>query len=351
MSKRTNRQWRFARYPEGKYKKSDFSWESEPVSDLQTGQFLVKNLMLSMDPTNRAWGWAKDTYMPQIMPGDVMRGIGIGVVEESKHPVFKKGTYVTGMIGWQDYLISDGSELEDTGAVVPFPRDPAVSLSAYLGLFGHIGVTAYVGLLQIGRPLPGETLVVSAAAGATGSLVCQIGKIIGCRVIGIAGGKDKRDWLLHEAGIDGVIDYKTEPVEERLKELCPDGIDLYYDNVGGPILDAVLGHINLHARIIAAGAISMYNDDKPAPGPKNLINLVLQRARMEGFVVLDHLQDVPLMGKIMRALGQWHAEGRLKYRVHVVDGLEKAPDAVNMLFDGSNQGKLMVAIAADPAGA
>ena len=269
-----------------------------------------------------------------------MRGGGIGVVEESRHADFQAGDIVQGMLGWQSYVLADG------GAISKMPVTPALPLTAYMGLFGFIGATAYFGLLDIGQPKAGETLVVSAAAGAVGSLVGQIGKIKGCRVVGIAGTDEKCRWLTEELGFDAAINYKTEPVDERLKSLCPDGIDVYFDNVGGKILGIVLGQINLRARIVACGMISQYNAETPVPGPYNLINIIPQRARIEGFIIFDYASRY---NEAFENLGKWMAEGKMQYRGDVVDGLENAPRAVNKLFDGSNNGKLVVKVSEEPS--
>jgi hypothetical protein len=219
-------------------------------------------------------------------------------------------------------------------------------LTAYLGLFGIIGPTAYFGLLDIGQPKAGETLVVSAAAGAVGSLAGQIGKIKGCRVVGIAGSDEKCRWITEELGFDAAINYKTEPVQERLKTHCPDGIDVYFENVGGEILDAVLSLINVRARIVICGLISQYNAKEPVPGPYNFRAILTQRARVEGFIILDYRDRFM---EAFEALGRWLAEGKLHYRVDVIDGLENAPRALNKLFDGSNKGKLIVKVSEEPA--
>jgi NADPH-dependent curcumin reductase CurA len=223
------------------------------------------------------------------------------------------------------------------------PDDDAVAPTMQLGLLGHIGITAYFGLLEIGRPRAGETLVVSSAAGAVGSLVGQLGKLYGCRVVGIAGTAEKCRWLREDLGFDAAVNYKTEPVFKRLKEHCPRGIDIYFDNVGGAMLEDALNLLNEHARVVACGMLSLYNDvggmlTFPA-GPNNLLNLTLKRARMEGFVCLDFW---PRAAEALRALARWHAEGKLKYRVDVVEGLRNAPRALNRLFDSSNRGKLVI---------
>jgi NADPH-dependent curcumin reductase CurA len=349
MSDAVNRKWLFANYPKGLYKAEDFEWREEPVRPLRDGEVLVHNILLSLDPTNRAWGFEQDTYLPMMQRGDIMRGICLGVIEASRHPSYAEGTYVGGMTGWQEYAILEVDEDGRLPDASVFPRDPDIPLSTYLGLFGHIGMTAYYGLLHIGKPKAGETVVVSAAAGATGSLVGQIAKIKGCRVVGIAGGPEKCQRLVDEFGFDAVVDYKNEPVAKRLAEVCPDGVDVYYDNVSGDISNAVLALINLHARIVLAGQIAMYNDES-MQSPRNIMNLIMQRGRMEGFVVLDFMADEAAAAQATMELAEWYKEGKIKFRTHIVDGLENATAAVNMLFDGSNQGKLIIKICDDPGG-
>jgi NADPH-dependent curcumin reductase CurA len=278
------------------------------------------------------------TYLRPVAIGEVMRGITLGVVEQSRNTQFPEGTLVQGMLGWQDYALTSG-----TGLTI-LPNDPSIPLTAYLGLFGIIGPTAYFGLLDIGKPQAGETLVVTAAAGAVGSLVGQIGKIKGCRVVGIAGSDDKCRWIKDELGFDAAINYKTEPVRASLKQHCPNGIDVHFENVGGEILDAALSLINLRARIVLCGLISQYNTVKPVPGPYYFGNILVKRARVEGFIVLDYMHRAL---EAMHDLSQWYRQGKLRYRVDVVEGLEKAPLALNKLFDGSNQGKLIVKVAAE----
>ncbi len=243
-----------------------------------------------------------------------------------------------GTLGWQDYSLSNGAGL------TVLPDIPSIPLTAHLGLFGIVGPTAYFGLLDIGKPQPGETLVVSAAAGAVGSLVGQIGKIKGCRVVGIVGSDEKCRWIKDELGFDAAINYKTERVRASLKQHCPEGIDVHFENVGGDILDAALSLINLRARIVLCGLIAQYNATQAVPGPNYFGNLLTRRARVEGFIVLDY---APRFREAVRDLSQWYAEGKLRYRVEVVDGLENAPRALNKLFDGSNQGKLIVKLSTD----
>ncbi len=335
MIERTNRQWRLAARPVGRFKESDFEFVRQPVPELKEGELLVHNQYLSLDPTNRGWANEVDTYLPAVKLGDVMRGGAIGVVEDSRNPNFNVGDHVSGLLGWQKYAISDGTGLGK------LPEIPGLPLTAHLGLFGHIGLTAYYGLLDVGQPKAGETLVVSAAAGAVGSLVGQIGKIVGCHVVGIAGSDEKCRWLTEELGFDAAINYKKENVLEALKRKCPNGIDVDFENVGGEILDSVLALINIGARISLCGMISQYNATERVPGPYNLVMLVVKRARIQGFLVSDYMGRAE---EAMTALGRWLMEGKIKYRVDVVEGLEQAPLAVNKLFDGSNQGKLVIKI-------
>lgn len=334
MSSKTNRQWRLTARPVGAIGEDNFAWHEEPVPALGDGQVLVRNVYLSLDPTNRIWA-ATDSYLPAVGIGDVMRGGAVGIVEESNSPNLPVGTPVMGLLGWQDYYVGPAEGL------TPVQRIPGQSLTIYHGLFGAIGMTAYFGLLDVARPKEGETLVVSTAAGAVGSLVGQIGKIKGCRVVGIAGGPDKCKWITEELGFDAAIDYKSENVAAKLKEYCPKGIDVYFDNVGGKILDAVLGQINDYARVAVCGLISQYNATEPMPGPYNFANVLVRRARIEGFIVLDYFNRAP---EAFAELGKWLAEGKLKYRVDVVDGLENTPKALGKLFDGSNTGKLVVKV-------
>jgi NADPH-dependent curcumin reductase CurA len=328
-----NQQWRLVARPQGLFKTSDFKWTEERTPELKDGEVLVRSVYLSLDPTNRGWA-SQDTYLPAVPLGDVMRGGAIGKVEESKNSNFKPGDVVQGMVGWQKYAAMPAQALTKMPPI-PLP------LKAHLGLLGHIGLTAYYGLLDVGKPKEGETLVVSAAAGAVGSLVGQIGKIKGLRVVGIAGSDDKCEWLTKDLGFDAAINYKKENVLESLKKHCPKGIDIYFENVGGEILEAVLNLINIKARIVLCGMISQYNATTPVPGPSNLANILVQRARMEGFIVLDYMNRAV---EAAMDLIQWHMAGKLKYRVDIINGLENAVTGINRLFDGSNTGKLVVQV-------
>jgi len=319
----------------------NFEWKEAPVPRPGPGEALVRNKLLSLDPTNRLWMWERDTYLPAQALGEVMRGICVGTVVESNNPVLQVGTPIYGIFGWQDYAIVQPSDL-----VAPLPNDPSIPLSLHLGLFGHIGMTAYFGMLDVAKPTPGETVLVSAAAGAVGSLAGQIGKIVGCRVVGITGSDEKCRWITQELGFDAAINYRREEaLVDALARACPNGIDVYFDNVGGDALEAALDLLNLKARIAVCGMIAGYNSADtqghiPA-GPRNLMQLVVKRARMEGFLVLDYWARA---AEAIAALAKWHQEGRLKYRVHEVKGLENAPAAMNQLFDGSHHGKLLVTI-------
>jgi NADPH-dependent curcumin reductase CurA len=342
MELNVNRQWCLAHHRSTSLAaSSDFEWKEVPIRRPGPGEALVHIELLSLDPTNRLWMWERDTYLPAQQLGEVMRGIGVATVVESQNPALRVGAPIYGIFGWQDYAIVGPNDL-----VALLPDDPSVPLTRHLGLFGHIGMTAYFGLLDVAKAKPGDTLVVSGAAGAVGSLVGQIGKIVGCRVVGIAGSDDKCTWITNELGFDAAVNYRAHNgLVEALAKQCPDGIDVYFDNVGGETLEAVLDLINLKARIAICGMISGYNDSDGdghvRTGPRNLIQLVVKRARMKGFLVLDYWNRA---AEAIGPLTKWHHEGKLKYRVHVIEGLKNAPAAMNMLFDGSNEGKLIVQV-------
>jgi NADPH-dependent curcumin reductase len=336
---KTNHAWRLVARPEGAFKPQDFRWSEEPLPDLANGQVLVRQIYLSLDPTSRGWANESPTYLPSVPLGSVMRGFGLGVVEQSRDARLAPGDYVQGMLGWQAYAIADASTLS------PMERDPGIPLAAYLAVLGHIGATAYFGLLEIGQPKAGDTLVVSGAAGAVGSLVGQIGKVVGCRVVGTAGSDEKCRWLTEELGFDAAINYKKERVLSRMRRLCPAGIDVHFENVGGEVLNAALAFINTRARIVLCGLISQYNEIVPPPGPRFLGNVLVRRARIEGFVVIDYQER---FHEAFTPLKAWMADGRLKYRTDIVEGLEQAPVAVNRLFSGANIGKLLVQVSDEP---
>jgi hypothetical protein len=329
-----NGQWRLATRPQGLFKSSDFRWVEEETKSLAAGEVLVEVLYLSLDPTSRGWA-AGDTYLPAVAIGEVMRGIAVGRVLESRTPGFVAGDGVQGLLGWQRYTVLPAQALTRLPAV-PLP------LVSHLALLGHIGLTAWVGLLEIGRPSAGETLVVSAAAGAVGSLVGQIGKIKGLRVVGITGSDEKCRWLTDELGFDAAVNYKKTIVRAGLRRACPQGVDVYFDNVGGQTLEAALALLNRRGRVVLCGMISQYTASGSATGLANLGRLLVQRGRMEGFIVFDHADEAE---RATADLVAWHQAGRIRYRLDVVDGLEQAPAAVNRLFEGTNIGKLVVKVA------
>ena len=299
------------------------------------GQALVKVTHLSIDPTIRTWMDDAPGYLPPIGIGDVVRSGGIGEVVASRSDVLPVGSTVFGMLGWQEYAVADGADGSMT--VVPPGLDPAV----VLGVLGVTGMTAYFGIKDIGRPRAGDTVVVSGAAGATGSVAGQLARIEGAgRVVGIAGSPDKCAWLVDELGFDDAINYRTDDVGARLRDTCPDGIDVYFDNVGGDILDECLANLAMRARVVLCGAISQYNEDRPV-GPRNYLQLIVKRARMEGFLILDYLDRFPAAQLEMAG---WVLEGRIHHREHVVDGLEHAGEALNLLFSGGNTGKVVVTV-------
>jgi NADPH-dependent curcumin reductase CurA len=328
-----NHGWILERRPVEKLDASCLAWREMELAPLAPGQVRVKTLLLSLDPTNRIWASAAESYLPPAPLGEVMRGIAVGVVEESADPRWQAGQLGQGMLGWQERAVVSG------GSLTPLPA--GVTPEQWFAVFGHIGMTAYFGLLDVGQAKAGETLVVSAAAGAVGSLVGQIGKILGMRVVGIAGGADKCAWITGTLGFDGAIDYTNENVAKRLRELCPSGIDVVFENVGGEVLDACLSRLALRGRVVLCGLISQYNATAPPPGPRNLANLLMQRGRMEGFIVLDFLERA---GEAMARLGEWVAAGKLRYATDIVDGLENAPAALDRLFAGANRGKLMLRV-------
>jgi NADPH-dependent curcumin reductase CurA len=333
MNSPINRQWLLAQRPRSVPCSEDFRFHEEPVSPPAEGELLVRNHYLACEPTQLGWA-AGDTYLPAVAIGEPMRSLGAGEVLASRDPRFVPGQLVQGLLGWQDY-----ATLRADGVYPLLPVDPDVSLEDALSLLGNTGLTAYFGLLEIGRPQTGETVVVSAAAGATGSVVGQIAKILGCRVVGIAGGGEKCRYLLEELGFDAAIDYKRENLMTRLRQTCPNGIDIYFDNVGGRTLEAVLFHLALRGRIVLCGAISSYADPAAVVGPKHYLRLIRQRGRMEGFIVLDFLDRA---AEASAALRGWLQSGQLKGRVDVIHGLEHAPAALARLFSGENQGKQLV---------
>ncbi|MDB5969949.1 MAG: putative NADP-dependent oxidoreductase [Hydrocarboniphaga sp.] len=334
-----NHQWRIAAFPQGEVRDGDLRWSESPVPEISENQILVRNIYLSLDPTNRLWASGEETYLPPLKLGDVMRGSTLGVVEKTRHPRFREGDVVMGAQGWQVYAVSDGSD------VSRLPRDNRLPLKAYMGVIGSIGLTAYFGLLDVGRPKAGETVLISAAAGAVGSLVGQIAKIQGCRVVGIAGSEEKCRWIVDTLGFDAAINYRSGDLAQAISRSCPSGVDVYFDNVGGDILDAAMGALNLYGRIVVCGLISQYNAASPQHTFSNLTHFLIKRVRMEAFIVLDYLARAH---EAYAPLTQWLQEGRIQYRVDIMKGLENAPAALAKLFDGSNQGKQLLLISDEP---
>jgi hypothetical protein len=323
--------------PEGLPKESDFEIVENPVPSPGEGEVLVRNVYLSLDPAMRGWMTDRKSYIPPVQLGAVMRGLTVGEVVESKHEGFSPGDLVSGVLGWQSYGVLGGKNLDKL--------PPGTPLDVALGPLGMTGLTAYFGLLDIGEPKEGETVVVSAAAGAVGSIVGQIAHIKGCRVVGFAGTHDKCQWLTDDLGFDAAINYKTADLGEEIRRTCPKGVDVYFDNVGGEILNTVLRSINMRARVVICGAISQYNATEEVPGPSNYLSLLVNRARMEGFIIFDYKKRY---GEAQAELGKWLAEGKLQYRTDIVDGLKNAPKALLRLFDGNKTGKLMVRVGAEP---
>ena len=340
-SNRTNRSWRLRQRPEGVIDENDLELVTDEIPEIQEGQVLAKTIYFSLDPTNRIWMSDIDQYMEPVEIGDIMRAGGsLAIVEESKVPHVKVGDIVQGGMhgGWQEYFIIPGEE------AAAIPLVDSIPLTALISVLGFTGPTAYFGFLDIGQPKKGETVVVSAAAGAVGSIVCQIAKIKGCRVVGIAGSDEKCNWLKNDLKVDEVINYKKDDILESLKEKCPEGIDIYFENVGGETLDAALTLMNNYGRIPVCGLISMYNDWE-TPGPKMFRNILMKRLTVKGFLVSDYLDRY---AESLGALSEWMAEGKIQYKVDIVEGIENAPSAVNKLFTGENNGKLVIKVSDEP---
>ncbi|MFO1397658.1 MAG: NADP-dependent oxidoreductase [Burkholderiales bacterium] len=330
-----NRQFRLAARPVGLPQRSDWTFTEAPIASPADGEVLVRVLYVSLDPAMRGWMSDAKSYLPPVALGDVMRAGGVGRVEISRHPRFAAGEYVVGTFGVQEYAIANGRGMHRV--------DPTrAPLPTYLNALGMPGMTAYFGLLDVGRPQPGNTVVVSGAAGAVGSLAGQIAKLNGCRAVGIAGGPAKCAYLVDELGFDAAIDYKSENVRARLADHCPAGIDVYFDNVGGDILDAALARLAMRARVVICGAISQYNSTTGVRGPANYLSLLVNRASMTGMLVFDYADRY---AEGMAAMGAWLATGKLKAREDVVGGLDNFPEALLMLFKGTNDGKLVLEVA------
>ena len=328
----TNRQWLINGRPVGRgLVDDDFKLVETPVAEPGEGEVLVKNRYIAFDPAQKGWMENLGGYVAPTEIGEVMRGSGVGEVVSSNAPGFAKGDKVQGMLRWQDYALMPAKEL------LKIADDDL--LTANLGVMGTTGMTAYFGLNKIGKPFPGDTVVITGAAGATGSVVGQMAKIAGCRVIGVAGGPAKCKWLVDELGFDGAVDYKAGKIKDQIKALCPDGIDVLWDNVGGVQLNDLLNQIAMHARIVICGGISRYELGKMPAGPENYFNLIFKRAHMEGFIVLDYISEYPLARK---RIADWIRSGKMMYKEDVQSGLENAPRTLMRLFQGENFGKQLL---------
>src|SRR5260221_1772972 len=328
----SNRQLVLKQRPEGLVKYEDFELIDGSMPEIGDGEALLAVEYMGIDATVRTWLNRGEGYLPPVEIGEVVRCSTIGTVVASNCDTFPVGKPAYGLTGWQQYGV-----IRDDGFASPL--DAGADLPALLSVYGATGLTAYVGVLEIGEAQPCETVVVSAAAGATGSLAAQIAKLHGCRVVGICGSDEKVAWLTDDLGLDGAINYRTEDVANRLKELCPNRIDVYFDNVGGDILDACLGRLAQHGRVVLCGAISVYNNQGRPPGPSNYLNLISRRGKMQGFLSLDCWDRFP---EVAAQLGEWVAACELKWRAHFFEGLESAPDALNAMFTGANTGKIIV---------
>lgn len=332
----TNHQFRLAARPVGNVKRSDFNLVAENLRDPADGEVVIKTQYISLDPAMRGWmNESKNSYMPPVDIDEVMRALGVGQVIASKNPKFAVGEHVSGMLGVQEYTVSNGQGLNKVDAkLAPLP--------IYLSTLGMPGMTAYFGLLEVGQLQAGDTVVVSGAAGAVGSVVGQIAKIKGARVVGIAGGADKCAYLVDELGFDAAIDYKSEDLSAALKKHCPDGINIYFDNVGGEMLDAALAQLAHGARVVICGAISQYNNTTAIKGPANYLNLMVKRATMKGVMVSDFY---PRAAEAAMVMAGWLMSGKLKSREDIVEGFNSFPETFQMLFTGANNGKLVLKVA------
>jgi NADPH-dependent curcumin reductase CurA len=324
--------------PTGLLSWDDLELEVGPVPEMGEGQALVRTELIGVDATVRSWLNAGEGYLPAVEIGEVVRASGIGTIVATNTPAFEVGDVAYGLPGLQEYAVC-----QDDLFWSKLP--PGTDLAPMLSIYGSTGLTAYVGLIDIGQAKEGETVVVSAAAGATGSLVGQIAKLLGCRAIGIAGTEEKCRFVVEELGFDAAINHRSDDLAAALKEHCPKGVDVYFDNVGGRVLDAVLGRIAQHGRVVLCGSISAYNETHKPPGPANYINLISRRGRMEGFIALDHWGRFPEIADTLRG---WVETGQVRHVEHYFDGLESSVDALNALFTGANTGKVIVRVA-EPA--
>jgi hypothetical protein len=334
-----SREIRLKNRPEGMPRETDFELVEVELPKIVGKEVLLKTIYMSVDPYMRGRMNDRKSYVPPFQLGEPLDGGCVGRVVESKKGPFQVGDYVYGMLGWREYFISDGQGLVKVDSSM-------APLQSYLGTVGMPGLTAWAGLLYIGKPKEGETVFVSGAAGAVGSVVCQIAKLKGCRVVGSAGSDEKVSWLLNEAGVDAAFNYKkVDNVITEVAKLCPQGIDVYFENVGGVHLEAAIEHMNTNGRIVMCGMISMYNATQPVPGPPNLAYIIIKQLTMQGFIVTDHFDK---MQEFYSDMGKWIAEGNIKWKETIVDGIENAPKAFIGLFKGENFGKMIVKIGSDP---
>ncbi len=330
-----NRRYLLRERPSGRVDSNTFELVTEDVPEISDGEALVRTEWVSVDPTNRGWLNDTPTYLPPVGIGEVVRAAGLARVVSSKHPNYAEGQLLQGFVGWQEWSI-----ISDSMPMMPVKEAPGVaSDSVYLGVLGMTGLTAWVGITQIGKPAEGETVVVSAAAGAVGSVAGQLAKAAGARVVGIAGGPEKCELLTDRLGFDAAVDYKASDWGKQLVEATPDGIDVDFENVGGEIMEMIFGRLNQNARVALCGLISGYNDADPPPGPRTFGNVLIKRALIKGFIVLDHFHQAAEAGA---EIGGLMAAGKVEGLETVVEGFEQLPDALNMLFDGANTGKLVV---------
>ena len=334
----TTRRWLLKSRPNGPLKDSDFDLVTVPMPDVGEGQFLVRLTHFSFDPTQRGW-LGGDTYLPAVPIGGVVRAGGVGEVVASKHPGFEVGDVVQGTFGWQEHALTDGTT--ETGPVTKLRA--GITPEQALGVFGVTGLTAWFGLTEIGQPKAGDTVLVSGAAGATGSVVVQVAKALGCKVIGIAGGAEKCGWVVEQAGADACIDYRAGNVPRQIRENAPKGVNVVFENVGGEILDAALANLALRARVVLCGGISSYNDtaEDRSPGLRNYMNLTVMRGRMEGFIILDFAKRY---GEGVAELAKLMAAGKLKTAEDVAHGFENCPATLRRLFEGKNFGKQLLKV-------
>ena len=333
-----NHQVRLASRPVGLPSRDNWRFTEEPVAEPGPGGVLVKTLYLSLDPAMRGWMNEGKSYIAPVEINAVMRAGGVGQVVASNNPAFDVGDYVSAGLDVQEYCLIAKENIKRSGI---FKIDPRLGLTTWTNVLGMPGMTGFFGLMEVGLPKAGETVVVSGAAGAVGQTVGQIAKLKGCRVVGIAGGQPKCDWVVNELGFDACIDYKNSDVRKGLKEHCPDGVDIYFDNVGGEILDMVLAKINRKARIIICGAISQYNNTTPVKGPANYLSLLVNRARMEGIVVFDYADRYHLA---VAEMSGYLKTGTMKSKEDIVQGIENFPEALLKLFSGENFGKLVLQV-------